>query len=250
MVLAGLLIAVVPSLVAVPVEAPRPAARERIGSVLGEPIYRDQIKAGKDVRLDAELFRLIQPALDRYREEHRDEIRPTEGEVEFAAAYFRKEQPETQADGLIEQQKRETRKLLAELDAAGNELSAEEQREVEALRKTLEDLENSDRHFARWVVGTRKFQRHLYDEFGGGRVLFQQAGVEAFDATRAWLESLEAKGDLTLSDPELREELYRYWTSTNHGAFLSTPETNPDAIEEFVNPPWFPRKAGADAPSP
>jgi len=194
------------------------------------------------------LFRLIQPALDRYRGEHRDEITPTDAEVEFAAAYFVKADAETWEERQREGQQLRVEEVAAEFDALLAELPTEGRGKAEALRERfIADRRNPAGRFARWMLETRKFQRHLYEKFGGGRVLFQQAGVEAFDATRLWLETLEAKGDFRLSDPKLREELYRYWTGTNHGAFLSTPEKNPDAIEEFMNPAWFPAAA---APKP
>jgi len=41
------------------------------------------------------------------------------------------------------------------------------------------------------LVGHVKLQQRLHAEYGGGRLLFQQAGVEAFDATRTMLERME-----------------------------------------------------------
>ncbi len=71
------------------------------------------------------------------------------------------------------------------------------------------------------LAGNIALQRRLYGEFGGGRLLFQQAGVEAFDATRVMLERAEAEGRLSFRDPEARTSAYDYWTR-DHGAFMIT----------------------------
>jgi hypothetical protein len=85
------------------------------------------------------------------------------------------------------------------------------------------------------VLNHWKFQKHLYDSYGGGRILWQQAGQEAFDATRAWLETLEKQGEFTITDPALRKKFYEYWTR-DHGAFLTA---DPVRIrQEFLEPEW------------
>jgi hypothetical protein len=43
-------------------------------------------------------------------------------------------------------------------------------------------LRPPERSFAEFMLGHWKFQRHLYDKFDGGRILFRQARLEAFDA--------------------------------------------------------------------
>lgn len=86
---------------------------------------------------------------------------------------------------------------------------------------------------ARLMLGNWKYQRLLYDRFGGGRILFQQFGPEAFDATHNWIKKCEDAGDFTVTDPELRTELFAYWTTMDHGSFLSN-----DA-EDFLNPDWL-----------
>ncbi|MFT3668258.1 MAG: hypothetical protein QM795_06655 [Pseudoxanthomonas sp.] len=81
------------------------------------------------------------------------------------------------------------------------------------------------------LAGNIALQRRLYAEFGGGRLLFQQAGVEAFDATRVMLERAEAEGRLSFNDPETRTSAYDYWTR-DHGAFMITePAKIKDALD-------------------
>ena len=63
--------------------------REQIGEVLGKPVYRDQIQSGKDDSLASELHRLFtEPVMQKYQQEHRAEITPTEADISAAAAYF------------------------------------------------------------------------------------------------------------------------------------------------------------------
>lgn len=71
--------------------------------------------------------------------------------------------------------------------------------------------------------GNVKLQKALYDAFGGGRVLFQQGGVEAFDATRKLLEQKEASGEFSFTDPQVRELAYGYWTGDHGAMMLSEP---------------------------
>jgi hypothetical protein len=102
------------------------------------------------------------------------------------------------------------------------------------------ELKRPYRTSAALLFNNRKIQRHFYDHFGGGRVLWQQAGYEAFDAYHRWLESEEKKGDFTITDPKLRQAFYGYWT-LSHTPFLIN---DPERIRaEFLEPDWVPRPA-------
>jgi hypothetical protein len=69
--------------------------REKIGEVLGKPVYRDEIRTGKNVRLQAELHRLFSvPAIQAYRQTHEAEIAPTKSEIAIATAHFDKKHRE------------------------------------------------------------------------------------------------------------------------------------------------------------
>ena len=47
-----------------------------------------------------------------------------------------------------------------------------------------------------------KLQRLLDDKLGGGRILWQQFGIDAFDAMQRSLKQHEAAGDFTITDPK------------------------------------------------
>jgi hypothetical protein len=257
-------------------EEPARLTREKIGEVLGKPVYRDQIETGKDVQLDEELHRLfLAPVVQKYCQEHKAEITPTEAEIATATAYFdkrhreerQKENPELREmlktvreklshSKLTESQRDrldderivlegqligEEPKLLQELKSIKERLSrsklthAKRQR-LESQKTMIEGLlQPPGKEFAHFIVDAWKFERHLYDRFGGGRILWQQAGVEAFDATRNWLEAQERNGSLKITDPKLRNEFYHYW-HRSHEPFMIKDAAR--VREEFLEPEW------------
>ncbi len=231
--------------------------------------------------------RIIGPLAQGYRNEHKAALEPTEAELARAAAYFdqnaarsREEaRPERERDlreiearlaqpdlTPAERQKLEMRRNVLEQLTLSREAMKQRIAELEtqlaalppddpgrlmlSMRKQgLEfELEPQGRMLAEMFVPGWKFQRHLYERFGGGRVLWQQGGIEAFDAMNAWIESEEKAGRLKFHDPHVREAVYLYW-NVDHGPFLSD---KPKQIEEFLNPPWLKEPAPTiqAAPSP
>jgi hypothetical protein len=67
-----------------------------------------------------------------------------------------------------------------------------------------------ERMFAKFIGENTKRQRFIYEHNGGGRLLFQQAGIEAFDATLSLILKLEKEGAFTISDPKLRTQALKY----------------------------------------
>lgn len=231
--------AMILSLVLVPLAHGQSQQRERIGEVLGKPVYRDEIRVGKDSRLSAELHRLFtRPVMQKYRQAHEVQIEPTDKEIRAATAFFDKEHGQ--------RIKKEEPKLRERLEAVEEQLASrgltdEKQQELENEKLVLQiQLKPPGRFFAVFMLSNWKFQRHLYDQYGGGRVLWQQAGMEAFDAMRKWLEAHEKKGDFKITDPALRSTLYEYWTTMEHGAFLIEDEERIRA--EFLEPKWVPKR--------
>ena len=211
--------------------------REQIGEVLGKPVYRDEIRDGKNTtgRQFAELHRLFSvPVTRAYWQTHEAEITPTESEIATATAYFDKKHRER-----IKAQESELRGKLKAVEEklASKELKEEEKQKLKIERRTLQSiLKPPGRFFALFMLKNWKQQRHLYDEYGGGRILWQQVGLEAFDATRKWLESLEDAGKFKITDPTLRTVFYEYWTTRKHGAFLADDEMR--IRKEFLEPEW------------
>lgn len=220
--------------------------REPIGEVLGKPVYRDELR--KDFPRVDELHRLFTyPVLAKYREEHEKEIKPTEPELEAAQKVFDHAHAERIKDteAGMRAELKQVEEQLAQMD-----LPEVERKKLRLKKLNLESqLHPPGRMFAEYMLTHWKFQRHLYEKFGGGRILWQQAGTEAFDAMRQWLESHEKNGSFKISDPELRKEFYRYWTAQNHGSFLTGDKDRIRA--EFLEPKWaLPQTKAKDKPAP
>ncbi|HTI51868.1 MAG TPA: hypothetical protein VL475_12975 [Planctomycetaceae bacterium] len=223
------------------VRAAEPAAkedREQIGEVLEKPVYRDEIR--KDRPLAGELHRLFtQPVMVKYRREHEKEITPSPAEIDRATAYFDEQHRER-----IKDKEADLRAKLkgVEAELALDDLPAKKRQELERQKRSLEiQLKPPGKQFAEYFLGHWKFQRHLYDKFGGGRILWQQAGTEAFDAMRAWLETQEKAGQFKIADPALRTNFYEYWTTQKHGASLTADKEK--IREQFLEPEWARRPA-------
>lgn len=227
------------SLVLAPLVHGQSQQREQIGEVLGKPVYRDDIRVGKDIQLSAELHRLFtRPVMQKYRQAHKVEIEPTDEEIRVATAFFDKEHRQR-----IKKEEPELRERLkaVEEQLARRGLTKEEQQELEGEKFVLQtQLKPPGRFFAVFMLNNWKFQRHLYDQYGGGRVLWQQAGMEAFDAMHKWLEAHEQNGDFAITDAKLRSSFYEYWTTMKHGVFLIDDKERIRA--EFLEPKWAPQR--------
>lgn len=229
--------------IASPLAAAEPAQREQIGEVLGKPVFRDEIRTTGNVQLRGELHRLFTlPVLEQFRQAHQAEIEPTEKEIATAAAWFNAEHAERIKDKEPKLRK-ELQSVEQELAAAG--LSEDERRKLEINRRTLQaQLDPPGRFFAEFMLKNWKFHRHLYDHYGGGRILWQQAGLEAFDAMHRWLLDEEKQGKFKITDSKLRSVFYEYWTTMKHGAFLTADK---DRIRrEFLEPDWTTRQSTED----
>ncbi|TWT79686.1 hypothetical protein CA13_10920 [Planctomycetes bacterium CA13] len=216
--------------------------REQIGEVLGRPVYRDEIRVGKDVSLSDELHRLFTaPVTQQYRQTHKDKIAPTLAEIAAATKHFDNQHRE-RIKGQEPALRRQLKSVKEQLTLKG--LTEENKQKLTIEKMTLQArLNPPGKSFAAWMLNNRKFQLHLHQTYGGGRILFQQAGMEAFDATQKWLETLERDGKFKISDPKLRSVLYHYWTTQNHGPFLMDDKKR---IHEFLEPEWMKQSPSQD----
>lgn len=223
---------------------------EKIGEVFGKVVYRRDLdeKAGIEDEL-RQVF--LAPVWTRFQTAHKKEIEPTKAEIDAAVVVFEKKQKER-----FKESEPEIRRTLKELEEQLSQPKLPEAKRKELQKKkeswelTLELSQKPlGREFAVFMLSHWKGQKYLYDNYGGGRILWQQAGVEAFDATRKFLEAREKAGDFKFTDDTLRARFYAYWTTQNHGPFLTD---DPDRIkQEFLNPPWAPKppeKAPEKAP--
>lgn len=216
------------------------SAHEKIGTVLGKAVYRDQLRTSKNITQRDELFRLFaQPVKEHYIKDHRKAIVPSEYEITFAANYFCQDQ---QVRRLDQKEKNMIRQqiLTIEKQLKTDQLTKVEKRELTDQQTELQAcLDMPCRTFAHFMLDRWKFQRHLYLTYGKGRILWQQAGIEAFDAMHRWLQDREKQGDFSIDDPQLHSQFYAYWTTQKHGSFLTGDQKR---IREFLKPKWVPEK--------
>ena len=82
----------------------------------------------------------------------------------------------------------------------------------DAVKKFHARVEQNSRRFSEQWVARWKMNKALYEKYGG-RIIFQQAGMEPIDAYRAQLKDIRKKGHLKILKPEYRDvfnELERY----------------------------------------
>jgi hypothetical protein len=82
-----------------------------------------------------------------------------------------------------------------------------------ALRRDAADRDVPEAIAHTFIVAW-KTERELYRTYGG-RVIFQQFGLEALDARRRLYEQAERKGDLVFDDPGVRH-LFYYYANMRH----------------------------------
>lgn len=170
--------------------------RTQVGQIEGQLVYADQIaRDSLQARAERASEVFMAPVVRRWMRENADAARPTDAE----------------------KQRAETAIAAYAACSRNGYTLPEDAGQKDAVLMML--------------IGNVKLQKRLHDNYGGGRLLFQQAGVEAFDATRRMLEAREAEGRFTITDPDTRALAYDYWTR-DHGAFIIT---DPGKIAEALD---------------
>ncbi len=118
----------------------------------------------------------------------------------------------------------------------GRKAELEKEREtfeqsLPAQRESARRNDDDDDAFGRGLILSWKVERELYRTYGG-RLIWQQFGIEALDARRLLFEEAEKKGDLKFDDPGVRR-LFYYYSNMPH-TFVG--EKEPRLLEEK---PWF-----------
>lgn len=228
-------------------EAP-PMKREPIGEVLGKTIYRDELGSSvsgssiKEIgsKENSRLRQLfLSPLLKKYQEEHKSEVEPTERELKLVTGHLIKtdfvdeelKEIETEALEKLE-------KVLADPESSEEEKSHAQ--EMKSLIGQLIDTGPMEQQMAQVYYGHWKLQKHLYDHYGEGRILFQQFGLEAFDAMHRFIQEQEKQGHFKVNDPELRDALYAYWTN-QEGSYALTDDRE-QIRKTFLRPFFLPKE--------
>lgn len=184
-------------------------ALKLIGVVAGKPVYLSE-QTLNDPELTVILHQSILPKLeDHYRKTH-PEVNPTDAELDAVAADIVKGNLQTKT--LYQEALEKLKKQIENLDPAADDYS-EMQAQQRVLERKMKITENDGgREGAAFRAVPMKLQKHLYDNYGGGRALITPIGTDAFDAQRKWAEEREALGEFQIADPRLRETFYEYWT--------------------------------------
>ena len=244
-ILSGLMLLAIST--SLPGEEPQKAPREQIGKVLGKPVYRDEMS--KKAQTEDELHRLfMQPMLQVYRDKHKALFEPTEEEiVAYMADLDRRRGPELKA--LAKQQEAEMAILVEEIRTQLKVIKAAKKTreltpdEVKFLNDEplLAKIQispfnpESDRLIAVKDLKEWKFQKHLHQRFGGGRIRGRWGGIEAVEAFCKWLEAHERQGDFQITDQYLRTRLYSYWTWHDYDD-----SDDPEVIKRtLLEPDWL-----------
>jgi hypothetical protein len=146
-------------------------------------------------------------------------MNPTVDEIKYAAAWFDGEhQKRLEAEGGEASVRSQIEAIELQLAKGGLTDAAEQKLEEEhsGLKSRLQPPGNL---LAAWALTNWKAEKHIYENFGGGRVLVGKFGHTAFDADRVWRETLEKQGDFQITDSELRTRFYAPW-KRDRGTFL------------------------------
>lgn len=107
-------------------------------------------------------------------------------------------------------------------------------REMKEGTKGMEEqLRTMKRKNARRFVRSWKINKALYAKYGG-RVIFQQAGVEPLDAYRDFLREQEKNGAFRILDKKYEAPFWRYFTNDAMHNFYPK-----DDGAKFINTPWW-----------
>ena len=209
-------------------------ANDVIAVVLGKKLtIKDKDK------LDGLIFGML---LDNFAKENK--IEPTEQELD--AFVLKTEEKERQHQIKFEQDRQN---LLTELKSPSMSERERKEREsrlqtIERILKTTREIKDSTkvteeqlrlmkRQIAQEVVRMWKINKALYEKYGG-RVIFQQAGVEPLDAYRDFLKEEEKKESFQILDKQYEADFWRYFTNDAMHTFYSK-----DDGAKFINTPWW-----------
>lgn len=217
--------------------------REKIGEALGQPIYRDQLDESRD--LYGQLHKLFRmPFQKKWIEVHKQELDVNDWEIEYAVKYFEKQYNEDlkNKDSELNQRFAMVKKEVEEIESklSNKDLSAAERENLQMKKNFWESmLTPPGKDFTKRLLSGRKYYRFLYDHYGGGRVIWEQQGLVAFDAMLRWLQFHEKQGDFKITDPKLHDAFYSYWKDNENSPFFLDEQK---IQKEFLYPPWEPIK--------
>ena len=176
--------------------------------------------------------------LDNFAKENK--IEPTEDELN--AFILKMEEKEKQHQIKFEQDRE---KLVKGLKSSS--LTDQERKEKESQLQTIESILKTTREMKEQTKGMEeqlrpsvkqyvrawKINKALYAKYGG-RVIFQQAGVEPLDAYRDFLRDQERRGVFQILEKKYETPFWKYFTNDAMHTFYSKEDG-----AKFINTPWW-----------
>lgn len=214
--------------------APEPEDTIVIAVVLGKTIT-----AKEKENLNGLIFGAL---LDKYSKEHG--IAPTDDELD---TFVRKtEEREKQEHAQLERDSERLRKELKSSSISDRDRKEKESRlqTIESILKTKreinaqagmneEQMRRVKRQIAHQFVKSWKVNKSLYEKYGG-RVIFQQAGVEPVDAYRDFLKEQEKNGAFRIIDKKYEAGFWQYFINDAMHTFYPK-----DEGAKFLKTPWW-----------
>ena len=252
----------------IPAEEPK---REQIGQVLGKPVYRDHVmRKGSETLADQVHNVFYRPVMRKYFTDHRADLEFTDEELTFAAyvvdeAEVDRDNSQLQPDADTNARKKTIRNELEDIATrlATDNLTVEERAALLKQKADTEKRFKGRREVVRTMTSAQwaerffmgpKLSRHLYEQYGGGRVIVTKFGVLAFDALQRWLKERESLGEFEITDPQIREAVIQakldqlaLWEKRRltGGTHLSD---KPEDIQHILKPSLLPEKKVPSVP--
>jgi hypothetical protein len=214
-----------------------------IAVVLGK-----KITAGEKDQLDGLIFGSL---LQQYAKENK--IEPTQAELDSFVTKTEEKEKLIQVN--FEADRERLRKELKSSSLSDRDRKAKESelqtiesilkstREMKEQTKGMEEqMRQMKRQMAQQFVRSWKINKALHAQYGG-RVIFQQAGVEPLDAYRDFLREQEKKGAFQILDKQYEAGFWKYFTNEAMHNFYK----KEDSAKAFDTPWWMmeePQKTG------
>ena len=225
------------SLVAGAAYAETPKAMDSSTDVIAV-VLEKEITAKDKTKLNGLIFGAL---LEKFAKDNK--IEPTEEELDT----FILKTDEKQKQHLVKLEK-DKKKLAAELKTTTSERERKEKQSqlqtIDSILKTFRDMNEETkgmeeqlrlmkRKSAQQFVRQWKINKALYAKYGG-RVIFQQAGVEPLDAYRDFLREKEKDGAFKILDKKYQAPFWRYFTNDAMHNFYPKSDG-----AKFINTPWW-----------
>ena len=140
---------------------------------------------------------------------------------------------ELASPGLNEARRKQAQQHLDNLNRIQEHDAREAQERADPAREKA--WQEAEQGVAKYSVKSWKINQALHHEFGG-RLIFQQAGMEPIDAYRKLLEQYEGRKAFVIRDPVFKDAVYSYFQHN----FYYADETK---AQFYFEKPWWERTA-------